>query len=68
MAIRQCANHHFYDDEKFEVCPVCLLEQQQGTSVGDETVGYTVPLEDEDDVTRGLCLLEADSLAKPVVG
>lgn len=68
MAIRQCENYHFFDDEKYEVCPICLMEQQQGGSAQDETVGYTIPLSADDDVTVGYCMVENDRMAKPTVG
>ena len=67
MAIRQCVNHHFYDDEKYEVCPICLMEQRQPAAAEDKTLGYTVPL-DDDDKTIGYCLMEDDTMAKPTVG
>lgn len=68
MAIRQCPKHHFYDDEKYQVCPVCLLEQQAPGDAGDATVGYTVPVDPEEDVTIGYRMMAEDILAKPTVG
>ena len=68
MAIRQCPNHHFYDDEKYGVCPVCLLEQQTPGSAEDATMGYTVPVDPEQDVTIGYRMIAEDAVAKPTVG
>lgn len=68
MAIRQCSNHHFYDDNKYSVCPICSLGQQPPGSSGDATVGYTVPLDPEADVTIGYRMIAEDAVAKPTVG
>ena len=68
MAIRQCQNHHFYDDEKYQVCPVCLLKAQRPESEEDKTVGYEVPLETSFDKTIGYQLHPEDAVAKPTVG
>jgi len=68
MAIRQCPNHHFYDDAKYDVCPVCLLERQTPGSTGDATVGYTTPVDPAEDVTIGYRMIAEDAIAKPTVG
>lgn len=68
MAIRRCPKNHFYDDKKYDVCPVCLLEQQAPGSTGDATVGYTVPVDPEQDVTIGYRMIVDDAVAKPTVG
>ena len=68
VAIRQCANHHYFDDEKFKVCPICLMAQQQGAEPADETVGYTIPLSDDEDLTVGYGMVEGDRMTKPTVG
>ena len=53
MAIRQCTRHHFYDDEKYKVCPICLSLSSQNHENEDRTVAYTTPLDNVADKTIG---------------
>ena len=48
MAIRQCTRHHFYDDEKYKVCPICLSLSSQNHENEDRTVAYAKLLTVED--------------------
>lgn len=66
MAIRQCPQHHFYDDEKYGVCPVCLLGARPDAR--ERTVGCDAVLDPGSDPTIGCTMLEEDRLAKPTVG
>ena len=68
MAIRQCTRHHFYDDEKYKVCPICLSLSSQNHENEDRTVAYTTPLDDAADKTIGYQALKDDAVAKPTVG
>ena len=68
MAIRECAKHHFYDDEKYKVCPICLSMSPQSAEAEDKTVGYTTLLDDANDKTIGYQELKDDAAAKPTVG
>ena len=38
MAIRLCAHNHYYDDEKYAVCPICLRAAQDGAPDATLTV------------------------------
>jgi len=68
VAIRQCLNHHFYDDEKYEVCPICLLKEQHPETMEDATIGYAVPTDLAADKTIGYQMVLEDVIAKPTVG
>lgn len=68
MAIRQCTRHHFYDDEKYKVCPICLSLSSQNHENEDRTVAYTTPLDNVADKTIGYQALKDDVVAKPTVG
>ena len=68
MAIKQCTRHHFYDDEKYKVCPICLSLSSQNHENEDRTVAYTTPLDDAADKTIGYQALKDDAVAKPTVG
>lgn len=65
MAIRQCTRHHFYDDEKYKVCPICLSLSSQNHENEDRTVAYTTPLDNVADKTIGYQALKDDVVAKP---
>ena len=68
MAIRQCTRHHFSDDEKYKVCPICLSLSSQNHENEDRTVAYTTPLDNVADKTIGYQALKDDVVAKPTVG
>lgn len=67
MAIRQCPRHHFYDDEKYGTCPVCLLRDTDGGG-DDKTIGYLSPTDFVADKTVAYHVLSADVISKPTVG
>lgn len=71
MAIRLCPSGHYYDDAKFDTCPVCLLEKEKAELEEDKTIGYTTPI-DASDVTVGYQAVEHTpvprTMHKPVVG
>lgn len=65
MSIRQCLNHHFYDSDKYPVCPVCLMGSDPEP---DQTVGYDDILDPMEDKTVGYQFAERGDPSKPVVG
>ena len=68
MAIRQCTRHHFYDDEKYKVCPNLSFAVFPKHENEDRTVAYTTPLDNVADKTIGYQALKDDVVAKPTVG
>ena len=61
MAIRLCAHNHYYDDEKYAVCPICLRAAQDGAPDATLTVG-------QGEETAAYGPLQEDPAARPVVG
>ena len=61
MAIRLCVHNHYYDDEKYVVCPICLRAAQDGAPDATLTVG-------QGEETAAYGPLQEDPAARPVVG
>lgn len=68
MSIRQCPNHHFYDSDKYAVCPICLLGNSAADPDSDRTIGYADILDPLTDKTVCYSFLERSEPSKPVVG
>lgn len=68
MSIRQCPNHHFYDSNKYAVCPVCLMGQDTADASLDQTVGYAAVVDPLSDKTVSYQFAEREDFSKPVVG
>lgn len=69
VGIRKCGNGHFFDAEKYAVCPICLYQKQSNTRPPEEKTicvqtGEYLPYER----TVGYTMLQDDALAKPVAG
>lgn len=69
MGIKKCENGHFYDNEKYSFCPVCLYQNQEDRFPPEEK---TICASTENlllhERTIGYAMLDDDAFAKPVAG
>lgn len=49
MAIVKCSKGHYYDDAKYESCPMCTQSATSGSTIDEKTMAYFAPKNNFDD-------------------